>query len=164
MIASMGIDPGVRGGLVVLDGAGALHHVEGFTPGMTHTALIAAVRLGLNKLDELARDNMHVTIEKVGYMPGDGGKGANTFGRVDGLLRGAVLMWIAENGRGQLHEITPMFWQAALSCLSGGNKNVTKAKAAELWPAYRWTHAVADAALIAEYGRLRLLPDPRALL
>ena len=154
MNASMGIDPGVRGGLVVLTPAGMVAHTEGFVPGMTHSALIGAVRLGLTKTRQLG--HVHVTIEKVGYMPGDGGKGANTFGRVDGLLRGAVLMWMIENGCGQLYDVTPMFWQSALGCLSGGNKNVTKNKACDIWPTVRWTHSIADAALIAEYGRRRL--------
>ena len=153
MIATMGIDPGVSGGLVVLDDYGRVHHTEGFQPGMAQPALVEAVRLGLTKLRALGTGGPHVYIEKVGYMPTDGGKGANTFGRVDGLLRGAVFMWIAENGTGSLREVAPMFWQAKLNCLTKGDKNVTKNKAKELWPETRWTHAIADAALIAEYGR-----------
>jgi hypothetical protein len=163
MMAVMGIDPGVSGGLAVVNSRGDVHHVEGFTPGMTQAALIEAVRLGLYRLHALG-EGVHIFIETVQYIgkrddgrKGDGGQGAFTFGRVDGLLRGAVLMWIAENSVGQLHEATPMFWQAALECLTRGNKNVTKRKAAELWPRERWTHATADAALIAEYGRRRLM-------
>lgn len=151
-IACMGIDPGVRGGLAVVDREGRTH-VEGFQPGMEQTALIAAVRLGLSHLHKIDPHPV-IYIEKVGYMPGDGGKGANTFGRVDGLLRGAVLMWCAERGAGRLLEVSPMFWQAKLSCLSGGNKNVTKNKALELFPSVRVTHAVADALLIARYGQI----------
>jgi len=169
MIATMGIDPGVSGGLVVLTSNGQVYHAEGFQPGMAQTALVAAVQLGLDRLRTLG-SGAEVFIEKVGYIGGsgpkcpacgrkkggDGGQGSNTFGRVDGLLRGAVLMWISENCVGQLHEVAPMFWQAKLECLTGGNKNISKNKAKELWPETRWTHAIADAALIAEYGRRRM--------
>ena len=154
MSAVMGIDPGVRGSLTILGAGGFIVHQEVFQPGMTHTALVAAIRLGLNKLHDI--DGKHVFVEKVGYMPGDGGKGANTFGRVDGLIRGAVIMWQLELGHGILLDVLPMMWQAKLGCLSGGNKNVTKARAAELWPNVRWTHASADSALIAKYGQVTL--------
>lgn len=43
-------------------------------------------------------------------------------------------------------------WQRSLGCLSKGDKNVTKAKAQQLFPDIKITHATADALLIAEYG------------
>jgi hypothetical protein len=150
----MGVDPGVRGGLAVLCGDGTVAHVCAFRPDMTHGELVGAVRRGL---EILAWQGGHsVFVEKVGYMPGDGGKGANTFGRVDGLIRGA------------LHaigypptDVSPMTWQAAMECLTGGNKNVSKNKAKELYPDLKMTHAIADALLIARYGWLRLNQGPR---
>ena len=50
-------------------------------------------------------------------------------------------------------EVTPRKWQKALGCASGGDKKVTKARAQELFPTVRMTHAIADAYLIAEYCR-----------
>jgi hypothetical protein len=40
-----------------------------------------------------------------------------------------------------------------MRCLTKGDKNVSKARAQELFPALKITHATADALLIAEYGR-----------
>jgi hypothetical protein len=40
-----------------------------------------------------------------------------------------------------------------MQCLTGGDKNISKRRAQELFPSLKITHAVADALLIAEYGR-----------
>ncbi len=40
-----------------------------------------------------------------------------------------------------------------LDCMTGGDKNVTKRKAQELFPEIKVTHAIADALLIGEYAR-----------
>lgn len=48
--------------------------------------------------------------------------------------------------------VRPQVWQKTLGCMSKGNKNVTKAKAQELFPHMKVTHATADALLIATYG------------
>lgn len=50
-------------------------------------------------------------------------------------------------------EVTPQKWQRAMGCLSGGDKNVTKARAQQLWPTLKLTHANSDAYLLAEYAR-----------
>ena len=149
MISVLGVDPGVNGGLAVLRGDGTVAHLRGFQPSMTHGELIDALRLGLKML---AYENSRaVFMEKVGSMPHDGHKGANTFGRVDGLLRGGVLM-----AGYKPTDVYPLAWQAAMECLTGGDKNISKRKAQELWPSEKITHAVADALLIAEFGRRRL--------
>ncbi len=44
-------------------------------------------------------------------------------------------------------------WQKEMGCLTKGDKNVTKRRAQELFPTLKITHAIADALLIAEYGR-----------
>ena len=46
----------------------------------------------------------------------------------------------------------PQVWQKALGCMTGGDKNVTKRRAQELFPGHKITHATADALLIAHYG------------
>jgi hypothetical protein len=50
-------------------------------------------------------------------------------------------------------EVTPQRWQKALGCMTGGDKNVSKARAQALFPHLKITHAIADSLLIAEYGR-----------
>lgn len=50
-------------------------------------------------------------------------------------------------------EVSPAVWQKYLGCLTGGDKNVTKAKAQQLFPHITVTHAIADAILIGEYLR-----------
>ncbi len=151
----LGIDPGVAGGIAVLHTDGSIALLRPFRPTMTETEFVAVVQEGLRKVDD------EVFIEKVQYIgkrndgrKGDGGQGAFTFGAVYGLIRGVVL------AKGVVPRyVSPMMWQAALECMTGGVKNISKARARELWPAEKWTHAIADAALIAEYGRRATLRE-----
>lgn len=87
-------------------------------------------------------------IERVHSMPKQGVASSFTFGRSYGFLRGCLIA----SGI-PFEEVTPQTWQKALGCLSRGDKNVTKAKAQQLFPSLKITHATADALLIAEYGR-----------
>jgi hypothetical protein len=48
--------------------------------------------------------------------------------------------------------VRPQIWQKELNCLTGGQKNITKQRAQELFPSIKVTHAIADALLIAKYG------------
>jgi hypothetical protein len=50
--------------------------------------------------------------------------------------------------------VTPFTWQKRLQCLSGGDKNVTKARAQQLFPGVKISHITADALLLAEFCRL----------
>ena len=147
--AVMGIDPGVRGGVAVLGEGKGIIFVSGLKPGMTQKAVVGIVRMAAEWL-RVAGGSVCI-IEKVGFKKGDGGKGANTFGRIDGLLRGAALSMSLD-----VHDVYPFFWQSMMNCSSGGNKNVTKKKAQELFPSVKITHAIADALLIARYGQLML--------
>lgn len=98
-----------------------------------------------------------VWLEQVGSMPGQGVSSTFKFGQSYGFLRGLLV------GLGIPHEfVRPAVWQKALGCLSGGDKNVTKAKAQQLWPHVKWAHATADSALIAEYGRRQMVQQGRA--
>jgi len=141
----LGIDPGVNGGLVIVFGQ-TLVHVEAFRPRMTEAELVCVVQQALDYM--MGQDSKHVFMEKVGYIRGDGGQGSFTFGKTVGLIRGTLL------SRGYApRDVLPMMWQAKLECLTGGNKNVSKNRAMQIWPGVKWTHATTDAALIAEYGR-----------
>lgn len=150
--AVMGVDPGVRGGVAVLSSDGAPLIVEAIRPDMTHRQVVDMLQAAVKTLT--AHKGYEAFVEKVGYMPGDGGKGANTFGRIDGLIRGALLAYGV-----YIHDAPPMVWQSRLSCLTGGNKNITKAKAFELFGKYgvKITHSTADALLIAEFGRIAVV-------
>ena len=49
--------------------------------------------------------------------------------------------------------ISPMAWQTALRCRTGGDKNISKAKCQQLFPDIKATHAISDSLLIAEFCR-----------
>jgi hypothetical protein len=89
-------------------------------------------------------------LENVHSMPGQGVSSSFKFGMSYGELRmGLVAAGI------RFEMVSPQKWQGVLKCRSRGNKNVTKAKAQELFPRwpFRITHAIADSLLLAEYAR-----------
>lgn len=93
-------------------------------------------------------DDAVAYIEKVHSMPKQGVASSFTFGRGFGVLIGALAAL-----RIRYEFVTPQTWQKAMGCMSKGDKNVTKAAAQRLFPQVKVTHAIADALLIAEYGR-----------
>ena len=98
-------------------------------------------------------DDKFALIEKVHAMPKQGVTSSFTFGRNYGFLRGCLTAL-----RIPFEEISPQRWQKAIGCMSKGDKNVTKAKAQNMFPCMKITHAIADAILIAEYAkRLHML-------
>lgn len=155
--AVLGIDPGVKGGMALLRLDGTIASVWTFKPRMDESELVDCVRDAVSLLR--AYESWECAFEKVGYMPSDGGQGAFTFGAVNGLLRGSLL---ALGIRPRY--VYPQAWQGALECLSGGNKRITLVRACQLFPTEKVTHASADALLIAEYGRRRLVREaPKGL-
>lgn len=150
MIAVLGVDPGVNGGLACLREDGEVLQVWPLNPAMTETDVVAVCAAAAGLLR--AHESRMCFFEKVQHMTGDGGKGSHTFGYIKGLLRGALLAHGVI-----LCDVYPMAWQGAMGCLTGGNKNVSKAAAQALFPGVKITHATADALLIAEYGRRRTL-------
>lgn len=135
MIRILGIDPGKSGGLALIDGSGD------------------AIAI---KMPETERDIYEaicnyepdrVYIEKVGAMAGQGRVSIWTFGQHYGSLRMALIA-----AGIPFETVAPGVWQRGMRCLSKGNKNVTKARAQELYPQLRITHATADALLIATWG------------
>ena len=81
-------------------------------------------------------------------MPAMGAKSLATFMTGYGGLRMAVVGCDI-----RLETVTALKWQTALKCRTGGDKNVSKRRAQELFPGLRITHKIADALLLAEYGR-----------
>jgi hypothetical protein len=87
-------------------------------------------------------------LEQVHSSPQMGVTSAFTFGNGFGHLE----MALTAAGI-PFERVSPQKWQGALGCRTKGDKNVSRAKAQELFPSIKCTHAVADALLIAEYGR-----------
>lgn len=142
----IGIDPGQSGGIAWLD-------TDADSP------VPFACKMPLTPLDfsQLLHSiteppqNVMAYIERVGPMPKQGVVSVWTF---------ANTFWGPQWALAALDIgcdlVRPQVWQKALSCMTGGDKNVSKAKAQQLWPGHKWTHATADAALICEYGRRQL--------
>ena len=101
---------------------------------------------------EIEHEELYACIEKVG--PGVfgagkmGSKSAFTFG----ASFGGLLMLLTCHGV-RFNRVLPRTWQTAMQCMTGGDKNITKRRAQELFPEIKITHAIADALLIAEYAR-----------
>ncbi len=156
-LAVMGVDPGGEGAVSVLSTTAQIIHVQKFSPGMTRGEFKEIMREAVRKLRTAGSEVAY--LEKVQYIgrrkdgqKADGGQGAFTFGRIYGWCETALTHHDLD-----LRDVYPMIWQGRLGCLSGGNKNVTKRKAIELFGSQvKVTHAIADSLLIAEYGRRRL--------
>ena len=137
----IGIDPGQSGGIAMLGDCFPIAYK------MPDTEADAR---------ELLHDwRDHVTscfIEAVHSMPKQGVASSFKFGRSYGFLRGLLI-----GLKIPFEEITPQTWQKEMNCRTGGDKNITKAKAQQLWPDLKITHATADALLIAECARRRAM-------
>lgn len=138
----IGVDPGQAGGIAYIFESGT---VEAYK--MPETERDVYDLLEMPGVDY----EIGVFLESVHSMPGQGVSSSFKFGRGYGFLRGIVTAL-----KYPLHDVTPQKWQKAIGCLSGGDKNVTKQKAQQLFPHLKITHATADALLIAEYGRRTL--------
>lgn len=143
----IGIDPGKGGGIAAVNSHGAVL----FTQKMPATRRDLLTVLGHGK--EVARSiyggHILVALELVRSSPQMGVVSAFTFGRGLGEIEMAL-----DALRIPFEEVTPRRWQQALGCLTRGDKNVSKARASELFGAkVNITHAIADALLLAEYLR-----------
>lgn len=136
----LGVDPGVSGAIAGID--------EDSHP-------IGTIRFSetWKDVDDWLTDigdefSLSAHIEQVASTPQMGVVSSFKFGRSFGFAHGLLV------AHGIRHEfVSPGTWQRALRCLSKGDKNVTKRRAQALWPQIKITHAVADALLIAEFGR-----------
>jgi len=134
----LGIDPGKSGAIAVIDheGRGAMSIKLSETPRDVWEWLV------------VHGDADYGAIERVGSRPGQGVSSTFKFGESFGFCQGVLV------ASGVRHEfVSPSKWQGALGCRSKGDKNVTKARAQQLFPDVKVTHANADALLLAEYAR-----------
>ena len=131
----IGLDPGQSGGIAILaEGAAPVAHKMPETERDLYD-LLAECRGAVAYL------------ERVGPMPKQGLSSTWKFGQHYGSLRMALTALGIP-----FEAVAPGVWQRAMQCLSGGDKNVTKAAAQRLFPQLKITHAVADSLLLAAYG------------
>jgi len=140
----LGIDPGESGAIVSLmekDGSVSVESIFKFYKGQHDLDIAEAI-------ENMAWHIDSCVIEKLHAYPVRGSIGNFKLGRHYGMLRAFLTAYGVD-----YKEVLPRVWQKALGCLTGGNKNVTKKKAQELFPDVKVTHAIADALLLAEYAR-----------
>lgn len=149
----IGIDPGVNGGIAALSAGGTVLEVWKM-PGSVSD--LVDVLLSLRERTYTEGDRVFAYLEKVhsGAFRAQGArmgvKSAFTFGqglgRLEGVLAGVRIPY---------EDVLPARWQKSLGCLTHGDKKVSYRHAQKLFPQVKVTYAIADALLIAEYGRRR---------
>ena len=136
----LGIDPGTSSGsMALIDFQG--QHVSTIKLKETHHDI-------WEWLDEYREGIGYAVLEKVHAMPRQGVVSSFKFGESFGFCQG---MLTAAGVRFEF--ATPQKWQKAMQCRTGGDKNISKARAQALFPGIKITHAIADALLIADYAR-----------
>ena len=147
----LGIDPGVGGGIAALDSRGQIVSLARM-PATDEDLFAGLYELARNA--EFDDDSIVATLEFVRASPQMGVVSAFTFGRGLGALQMAL-----QANRIPFDLVVPRKWQAALGVVYPRTatyvqkKNLTKARAQQLFPGITITHATADALLIAEYCR-----------
>lgn len=142
----IGIDPGVGGGFAFL---------EADTGDVISTATMPETDRDLLDLLQPYAMAARCYLETVHAMPPTirgkkvgGSVGNFKLGQSDGRLCMALAAHCIPYDR-----IAPVKWQTAMQCRTEGDKRVSRKRAQELFPHIKVTHAVADALLLAEYGR-----------
>jgi hypothetical protein len=150
----VGIDPGQSGGIAWLSSTGAQVAKMPETGGDLLMLLERVVRLPANAYtpaNEVGRDVV-VAIERAQAMPPSvqgriqGVASTFKFGQHYGTLCGLLLAL-----RVPFVAVSSVVWQKALGCLTHGDKTISKARAQQLYPHLKVTHATADALLIATW-------------
>lgn len=145
MIITLGIDPGKNGGIAwFIDGKPCVEKMPATIADLWQ--LIDSIASEVPMI--YRQREIKAYLEQVSAMPGQGVTSCFTFGNGFGHLEMALT---AANI--PFERVSPQKWQKAMSCMTKGNKNVSKARAQELFPSISITHAKADALLIAEFGR-----------
>lgn len=133
----IGIDPGSSGAIAAL--IPGLYAPDVYKLANTEADIAAWLS---------EHDSGFAFVESVHAMPKQGVSSCFRFGQSYGFLRGLLIAM-----RIPFEEVTPQKWQKELGCLTKGDKNVSKARAQQLFPTSKVIHATADAMLIAEFGR-----------
>jgi hypothetical protein len=144
MSIHIGVDPGISGGIAILGIKGAAQAYKMPSTSRDLWELIQEIKMAA----DFESHQISATLESVSSSPQMGVVSAFTFGNGFGHLE----MALTAAGI-PFERVRPQVWQKALGCMTKGNKNITKAKAQEMFPNLKVTHATADALLIAEYGK-----------
>lgn len=142
----LGIDPGESGGLAILDYNGSIIDASPM-PNTEHDCA--------EYFREFAPQIRMAHIEAVHAMPKQGVSSSFKFGMSFGALRMALVAFQIP-----FEAVSPMAWQKRLGATLQGRKtasqdktakkNANKARAQQLFPTRKVTHAIADALLLAE--------------
>lgn len=145
----LGIDPGVSGGIAGLTASGELvRAVKMPETAAELVALFQEIAAPLKAIGRRPRAALELVAAWAPKGQRMGATSAFTFGKGFGRLEAALA---AADIPYDL--VVPRKWQAALSCVTHGDKNISKARALQLFPGSSVTHATADAMLLAEYCR-----------
>lgn len=142
----IGIDPGMSGGIAFIPDN---NPAKAWAVKMPET--LADLWDCVYQQDGILTSDLtgiHACLEKVHSMPGQGVASSFKFGQGFGHLEMALTA-----ARIPFTYVTPQKWQKELQCLTKGDKNVSKARAQQLFPHLKCTHAISDCLLIAEYCR-----------
>ncbi len=143
-----GIDPGYSGAIAVLKTSRRTGSVIQVTTQRLNGTEQDIVSFLSSEVCSFSQNLSHCYLERVSAMPKQGVASTFKFGMSYGFCRGVLI------AKGISFEtITPHQWQQKMKCKSGGDKNITKSAAQQLFPNIKVTHAIADALLIAEYLR-----------
>jgi len=146
-MTTIGIDPGKNGGIAwIQDGKPCVEKMPDTLQDLWE--LFREITYEISVIDDaIIPQHFHAYLEQVSSSPQMGVVSAFTFGRGYGNLE----MALTAAGI-PFERVRPQVWQKAMGCMSKGDKNVTKARAQELFPSLKITHSTADALLIASYG------------
>ncbi len=142
----LGIDPGVSGGIAILNATGGVHDVCRMPYEDEHLCDV---------LREYGGGRASAVLERVSASPQMGVVSAFTFGVGFGRLRLGL-----HAAAIPFELIHPLVWQKAMRCRTHGDKNISRDRAQCLFPKLYVTHAIGDALLLAEYGRRLALNVP----
>ncbi|HLX21655.1 MAG TPA: hypothetical protein VKR23_16030 [Gaiellaceae bacterium] len=142
----LGVDPGVSGGIAILNPTGGVQDVCRM-PASDEDLCDTLAAYG-------GRESTAV-LERVSASPQMGVVSAFTFGVGFGRLRLGLRAAAIP-----FELVHPLVWQKAMKCRTHGDKNISRDRAQCLFPKLYVTHAIGDALLLAEYGRRLALHVP----
>ncbi len=149
MARTLGIDPGVSGGLAIIEFAKVIDAIDVPVIGSAAKERVDSIAIG--KLIEQHQPSF-AFIERAGAIPKQGSSSGFKYGRAVGALEATVIL----SGI-PIQIIEPAVWKRALR-LPGKDKEAARQRALELFPAAhaliarKRDHGRAEAILIAMYG------------
>lgn len=148
--AYLGVDPGASGAAALITPEFQVIDIVKFTETENEVSRWFWTAKWPDTFAEESDDprRLYAVCEKVNAMPKQGVSSSFKFGASYGFCRGVLAALDIRRDY-----VRPAAWQKTLGCLSRGDKNVTKAKAAEWFPGVKVTHAMADALLLAAFAR-----------